>query len=337
MTKTNLETDEKYMRRCIQIARGGLLTAKPNPSVGAVIVAEDGRIIGEGFTSAYGGAHAEVNAFASVSKADEPLLGGATIYVSLEPCSHWGKTPPCCDLIIRKGVRRVVCGCIDPYAKVQGRGIQKIRDAGIEVTVGVLERECRESNKRFFTFNTEHRPYIILKWAQSWNGLLDDGFKPTMFSTPFTQMLSHRLRAENDAILVGRTTAMRDSPRLNVREWTGNDPLRILLSTDVAFRSDFLKTHDGWKCFGSIREMLEYMYDSKLQSLVVEGGAKTHQAFLDAGLWDELRVETSPRIVGNGTAAPHVPDNAVVVAREQYDGNIITTYRPQYNNVETGK
>ncbi len=332
---TNLETDEKYMRRCIQIARGGLLTAKPNPSVGAVIVAAGGRIIGEGFTSAYGGAHAEVNAFASVSDEDEPLIGGATIYVSLEPCSHWGKTPPCCDLIISKGVRRVVCGCVDPYSKVQGRGIRKIREAGIEVTVGVLERECRESNKRFFTFNTEHRPYIILKWAQSWNGFLDDGFKPTMFSTPFTQMLSHRLRAENDAILVGRTTAMRDCPRLNVREWTGNNPQRILLSADDAFRSEFQMKHDGWKCFGNIDRVMDYMYEGKLQSLVVEGGAATHHTFIEAGLWDELRVETSPRIVTNGTVAPPIPDNAVATGWERYDGNIITTYRN--NNVETNK
>lgn len=160
------------MRRCLQLAANGLLTTKPNPMVGAVIVAADGHIIGEGFTSPVGGPHAEVNAFASVKKEDEPLLPGATIYVSLEPCSHWGHTPPCCDLIISKKVRRCVCGCVDPFAKVQGRGIQRMREAGIEVTVGVLEAECRAMNERFMTFNEHHRPFIILKWAQTTDGFI---------------------------------------------------------------------------------------------------------------------------------------------------------------------
>lgn len=323
----NKDIDEIYMRRCIQIARNGLLTAKPNPSVGAVIVAADGRTIGEGFTSAYGGPHAEVNAFASVKPDDEKLLHEATMYVSLEPCSHWGKTPPCCDLIIKKGVRRVVCGCVDPYAKVQGRGIRKIREAGIQVDVGILEAECIESNKRFFTSNVSHRPYIILKWAQSWDGFLDDHFHPTMFSTPFTQMLAHKLRAENDAILVGRTTAERDNPRLNVREWAGKDPLRILLTSDKAFASGFLSKHDdGWKCFAGISDALAFLHDNGKQSLIVEGGAATHASFLKAGLWDEIRVETSPKRVGEGTVAPRVPQGAVEIKREQYDGNIIVTY-----------
>ena len=325
------EKDEMYMRRCIQIARGGLLTAKPNPSVGAVIVAEDGRIIGEGFTSAYGGPHAEVNAFASVSPDDERLLSGATVYVSLEPCSHWGKTPPCCDLIIRKGVRRVVCGCVDPFAKVQGRGIRKIREAGIEVDVGVLEEECRESNKRFFTFNTKHRPFIILKWAQSVDGYLDDNFRPTMFSTPFTAMLSHKLRAENDAILVGRTTVDRDSPRLNVREWCGKDPVRIVLTKDKDFARRFLAAHqDNWHCMASVGEVLDFLYANGRQSLIVEGGAATLQSFIDAGLWDVIRVETAPRLVFRGTPAPKMPPvgNTAKVRTDsrQYDGNTIFTY-----------
>ena len=185
------------MRRCLQLAANGLLTTKPNPMVGAVIVAADGRIIGEGFTSPVGGPHAEVNAFASVRPTDEALLPQATIYVSLEPCSHWGHTPPCCDLIISKHVKRCVCGCVDPFAKVQGRGIQRMRDAGIEVTVGVLEAECMAINRRFMTFNEQHRPYILLKWAQTANGYIAQADRrPLHISTPLTQMLSHKLRSE---------------------------------------------------------------------------------------------------------------------------------------------
>ena len=209
---------EYYMRRCLQLARNGMLNAKPNPMVGAVIVSADDRIIGEGYHVRCGEGHAEVNAFASVKPEDEHLLKESTIYVSLEPCSHYGKTPPCADLIISKGVRRCVCGCVDPFAKVQGRGIRKLRDAGIEVIVGVMEKECLELNRRFITFNTHCRPYIILKWAQSVNGFIDNDFKAFTFSTPFTKMLSHKLRAENDAILVGRITDEREdrkSTRLN--------------------------------------------------------------------------------------------------------------------------
>ena len=211
---TQKATDERFMRRCLQLAANGLLTTKPNPMVGAVIVSADGRIIGEGFTSPVGGPHAEVNAFASVKPADEPLLPGATIYVSLEPCSHWGHTPPCCDLIIRKRVKRCVCGCVDPFAKVQGRGISRMREAGIEVTVGVLEAECKAINRRFMTFNELHRPYIILKWAQTANGYMAQSDRqPLRISTPFTMMLSHKLRSECDAILVGRTTFDTDHPQ----------------------------------------------------------------------------------------------------------------------------
>ena len=208
--------DEKYMRRCLQLAQNGQQNAKPNPMVGAVIVSADGRIIGEGYHVRCGEGHAEVNAFASVRTEDESLLKEATIYVSLEPCSHYGKTPPCADLIIKKGVRRVVVGCVDPYAEVQGRGIRKLREAGIEVTVGVLEKECMALNRRFFTFHREHRPYIILKWAQTANGFIDDHFKPLQISNEFTKMLSHKLRAEEDAILVGRVTDERDKPQLAI-------------------------------------------------------------------------------------------------------------------------
>ena len=200
------------MQRCLQLARNGWQNAKPNPMVGAVIVlphpleGAGGRLLGEGYHVRCGQGHAEVNAFASVSAEDEKLLHEAMMYVSLEPCSHYGKTPPCADLIIRKGVKRVVVGCVDEFAEVQGRGIQKLRDAGIEVTVGVLEEECKALNRRFFTFHRLSRPYIILKWAQTANGFIDDNGKALAISTPFTQMLSHKLRAEEDAILVGRVT-----------------------------------------------------------------------------------------------------------------------------------
>ncbi len=195
--------DERYMRRCLQLARNGRQNAKPNPMVGAVIVSAEGRIIGEGYHVRCGEGHAEVNAFASVRPEDEPLLPEATVYVSLEPCSHYGKTPPCADLIIRKGVRRVVVGCKDEFAEVQGRGIRRLQEAGIDVKVGVLEEECRQLNRRFFTFHREQRPYIILKWAQTANGFIDDNGQPLSISSPFTHMLSHKLRAEEDAILVG--------------------------------------------------------------------------------------------------------------------------------------
>ena len=325
------DIDEKYMRRCLQIAANGLQNAKPNPSVGAVIVAADGRIIGEGYTSAYGGAHGEVNAFASVKPEDEHLLKESTIYVSLEPCSHHGKTPPCCDLIIRKGVKRVVCGCVDPFSQVQGRGIKRIREAGIEVVVGVLEKECIASNKRFITFNTHQRPYIILKWAQTADGFIgritsDRKQKESLaISTPFTKMLVHKLRAENDAILIGRGTFETDKPQLNVREWTGTNPERLLLSASMAKESN---QPEGWKVFANIHDALAHLYKEKKQSLIVEGGAETLKQFIAKDLWDEIRVETNPNLtVEQGVAAPEIPINAVLISEETFDGNSIKLYQ----------
>ena len=316
--------DERYMRRCLQLAKNGRQNAKPNPMVGAVIVSKDGRIIGEGYHVCCGKGHAEVNAFASVKPEDEALLHDATIYVSLEPCSHCGKTPPCADLIIRKGVRRCVCGCVDPFAKVQGRGIQKIREAGIEVTVGVLEKECLELNKRFITYNTHQRPYIILKWCQTANGFLDNDGKGMAISTPFTKMLSHKLRAENDAILIGRVTDNRDKSLLNVREWSGKNPLRLVIDRNhPCFDGlDFSHGQEAVLC-----QLMEYLYNNKVQSLIVEGGSITHQTFLDAGLWDEIRVETSTvKTVEKGTKAPLLPQNVRPVSHEQYDDNVIDYY-----------
>ncbi len=306
---TNQEAiDEKYMHRCIQLARNGMRNAKPNPMVGAVIVCE-GRIIGEGYHVRCGEGHAEVNAFASVVMQDGALLSKSTLYVSLEPCSHYGRTPPCADLIVSKGVPRVVIGCIDPFSKVQGRGIKKLKDAGIDVTVGVLEHECMRLNKRFMTFNTEHRPYIILKWCQTANGFLDDNFHQKAISTPFTRMLSHKLRAENDAILVGRVTDERDHPQLNTRDWAGCNPLRLVLSHKT-----------------SVTQILSELYSRNVQSLIVEGGTMTHNSFIEAGLWDEIRVETAPVTVTGGTPAPAIPANVRVICDAWYDGNVIVTY-----------
>lgn len=302
-----MTTDEIYMQRCLQLARNGRANARPNPMVGAVIVA-DNRIIGEGYHVRCGQGHAEVNAFAAVRPEDEALLTQSTIYVSLEPCSHYGKTPPCADLIIKKGVRRVVVGCIDDFAEVQGRGIKKLRDAGIEVTVGVLEAECRALNRRFFTFHRQHRPYIILKWAQTANGFIDDRGHALAISSPFTRMLAHKLRAEEDAILVGRITDEREHPQLTVRHWHGDNPHRLVLDHQHPLN-------------------IESLYHHNIQSLIVEGGAKTLQSFLNQGLWDELRVETNLSLtVSDGTRAPQLPSNLKVLSHQQYDNNVITRY-----------
>ena len=303
-----MNIDEKFMRRCIQLAKNGQQNAKPNPMVGAVIV-HNGRIIGEGYHVRCGQAHAEVNAFASVKAEDEALLPESTIYVSLEPCSHYGKTPPCADLIINKGVRRVVVGCIDEFAEVQGRGIKKIREAGIEVEVGVLEEDCKALNCRFFTFHREKRPYITLKWAQTANGFIDDHHKPLKISTDFTKMLSHKLRAEEDAILVGRITDEREHPQLNVREWYGPDPKRLVID----------RTHPL---------NIDSLYAQNIQSIIVEGGAETLRTFLIQGLWDEIRVETNTALtVTDGTRAPIIPANAVGVSSKTFGSNSIVVFR----------
>lgn len=311
MEKNQITTDEKYMRRCIQLAENGIQGARPNPMVGAVIVAND-RIIGEGYHVRCGEGHAEVNAFASVK--DESLLKDSTIYVSLEPCAHYGKTPPCADLIIKKGVKRVVVGCIDPFAEVKGRGIEKIRKAGIEVEVGVLEKECQWLNRRFFTYHSKHRPYIILKWAQTANGFIDNHFKPLMISNEQTQMLSHQLRAEEDAILVGHTTFDRDHPSLNVRHWHGPNPKRIVL------------THDR-----PLPQLMDDLYQHGIQSLIVEGGCQTHESFIQAGLWDEIRMEVAPITVSDGTRAPQLPSDIRLLSKKEYGENTMSIFskKPQ--------
>ena len=302
--------DEKYMKRCLQLAANGIQGARPNPMVGAVIVdTHTGRIIGEGYHVRCGEGHAEVNAFASVRPDDVPLLKDATLYVSLEPCSHYGKTPPCADLIIEKGVRRVVVGCVDPFAEVQGRGVRKLRDAGIDVTVGVLEKECQWLNRRFFTYHSACRPYIILKWAQTANGFIDDNGHALQISNERTQMLSHQLRAEEDAILVGHTTDARERPQLTVRHWHGPNPKRVVLTRQRP------RT-----------QLIADLYQQGVQSLIVEGGLQTLDSFIKAGLWDEIRVETAPVTVTHGTPAPHLPSQACIYNKVECGDNTLSYY-----------
>ena len=311
-------TDERMMGRCLWLARQGRLLSRPNPMVGAVIVAGDGRILGEGYHARCGEGHAEVNAFASVKPEDEPLLSRATIYVSLEPCSHWGKTPPCAELIVSKGVRRCVVGTIDPFAKVQGRGIARLREAGVEVKVGVREQECQWLNRRFFTFHQEGRPYILLKWAQTSDGFLDDHGHAVALSSGFTQQMMHRLRSHEDAIVVGHTTWQREHPRLDARLWGGPSPRRFVLGHEAADQASL--------SVENIEALLAKCKEEQLQSLVVEGGGETLRSFIHRGLWDEIRVETAPIATGGGTAAPTLPAEARLKEMSVVDGRHIRNY-----------
>ena len=301
------------MRRCLQLARCGEAGAPPNPMVGAVVVC-DGRIIGEGYHRHCGGPHAEVNAINSVR--ERHLLSRSTIYVSLEPCAHYGKTPPCADLIIESGIRRVVVGCTDPFAKVNGLGIKKLQEAGCEVQVGVLEKECRELNCRFFTFHQKHRPWITLKWAQSRDGIMG-GDERITFSNALTQTLVHRMRARSGAILVGTNTALQDNPTLTTRLWPGQNPLRLTIDGSTP-------THIYLE--ENIEEILQDLYSRGIQSLLVEGGARLLQSFIDKGLWDEARLETAPFCLGEGVSAPILKDEQLE-SKQNYGGQIIQQYR----------
>ena len=312
-----LETDEKYMRRCVQLARNGMKNARPNPMVGAVIV-HNGKIIGEGYHVRCGEGHAEVNACASVKKEDEHLLSESTIYVSLEPCSHYGKTPPCADLLISKHFKRCVIGCKDSFSKVQGRGIEKLRNAGIEVVVGVLEEECKSLNKQFFTFHEKHRPFITLKWAQSADGYIDGHI-----SNKYTQMICHKRRSEHQAILVGRRTFEIDNPSLNIREWYGSSPIKYVASSndlDLPKGYNLIRTN-------SISEILSHLYNDGMQSVLVEGVSQLLQSFIDNKQWDECYVEIGNQIINGSVLAPVLPQNICKVEEKSYTGNTILFYK----------
>jgi diaminohydroxyphosphoribosylaminopyrimidine deaminase/5-amino-6-(5-phosphoribosylamino)uracil reductase len=322
------EKDEMYMRRCLELAAHGKGKVRPNPMVGAVIVRE-GRIIGEGYHRRYGEGHAEVNAVASVS--DESLLHGATLYVSLEPCSHYGKTPPCADLILSKGISRVVMACLDPNPQVSGRGAQKLREAGVETRCGVLEAEAKALNRHFMTYHTKHRPYIYLKWAQSADGYIDklrnDASEPPVrLSTPLSRQIVHKRRSEVAAILVGTRTALLDNPSLTVRYWSGTSPVRLVLDRELRIPSTYhlldgsrptlvftAKEAENRPNLEYVRldfqsdvlpQILAEMYARKLDSLLVEGGACLLNAFLEEGLYDKVWVETAPLRLGSGVKAP---------------------------------
>lgn len=325
-----MENDEIYMYRCIQLAKNGLGNVAPNPIVGAVIVC-DGRIIGEGYHIKYGETHAEVNAIRAVK--DPSLLERSTIYVSLEPCSHYGKTPPCADLIIEKRIPRVVIGCRDPFIKVSGRGIRKLRNAGVDVTVGVLEQECKDLIRRFITANVLHRPYITLKWAESADGFIDinrTGGEATRLSTPHSMMLVHKKRAETSGIMVGTNTAILDNPKLTVRNWYGKSPTRIVLDKHLVLNPS-LHLFDGsiptliytvtnrpgidsnnvsYITLDNNKPLLPQimndLYERNIQSILVEGGRKLLQSFIDDGLWDEIYVERSTKVLQDGVRSPEI-------------------------------
>lgn len=322
------------MQRCLELASGAKGLTYPNPMVGSVIVVE-GRITGEGFHLRAGSPHAEVNAINSVK--DKTLLGQSTLYVNLEPCSHFGRTPPCAELIISSGIRRVVIGTTDTSGNVSGKGIEKLRSAGCETITGVMEKECRHLNRRFFTSTEKCRPYTVLKWAQSSDGFIDKARErtrppaPTWITGAVEKNLVHKWRAEEQAILVGAGTARADNPRLDVREWTGNQPVRIVLSRSgqVDMGLSVFRQEGVWIMFtpatdskhgghivgidGSLpaaAQVLEYLHRQGIQSVFVEGGAETINHFITTGLWDEARVFTGKTPFGAGVKAPELPPSA---------------------------
>jgi diaminohydroxyphosphoribosylaminopyrimidine deaminase/5-amino-6-(5-phosphoribosylamino)uracil reductase len=320
---------EHYMARCLELAKRAAGHVAPNPMVGAVLVHEH-RILGEGFHQKYGGPHAEVNCIQEVSAENRELISKSMLYVSLEPCAHHGKTPPCADLILANGIPKVVIGCRDPFPLVNGKGIEKLVNGGVEVELGILETECVELNRRFFTFHRQHRPYIILKWAQSRDLKIANGDHSRVFiSNELSNRLVHRWRSEESAILVGTNTAKFDNPLLSVRLWNGPQPIRLVVDLDLKLPSGLhlMDRRQRTIVFNTIQheedEMLSYyqvttdtslvhqilnaLYHFKIQSVLVEGGAKLLQSFLDEGLWDEMRVITNESIsIEHGLPAPDI-------------------------------
>jgi len=326
-----MEIDKKYMQRCIELARSGAGSVSPNPMVGCVIV-RGNEIVGEGFHREYGEAHAEVNAVNSV--ANPELLKESTLYVSLEPCAHHGRTPPCTGLIIEKQIPRVVIGAADSSPEVAGRGIKKLKEAGIEVVSGVLGQECRELNKRFSTFHEKKRPYIILKWAQTSDGFIDiaressDYGEPNWITGDLALRLVHKIRAEEDAIIVGTNTALKDNPSLSVRNWAGESSLRIVIDKELKL-PETLKFFDGTQktlILNALRtekedltewfkldfskdilpQILSELFSRKILSLIVEGGRQLLESFIRDGLWDEAHVFSGNKFFFSGIEAPKI-------------------------------
>lgn len=323
------------MHRCLELAQKGAGNVAPNPMVGAILVHND-EIIGEGYHAHYGQAHAEVNCINSVPAAKKQLVKKSTLYVSLEPCAHYGKTPPCADLIIEHKIPEVIIGCKDSFEKVDGKGIEKLKNAGIKVTTGVLEKEALELNKRFFTFYGKHRPYIILKWAQTADGKIASNSKERLYiSNEITNRQVHQWRSEEAAILAGSNTIINDNPLLTTRLVKGNNPVRLVIDRQLkltpelqVFNGDaktivynfwkdkeegtifFYKLHRN-KSF--IKQVLQHLYNNKLQSVLVEGGAALLQLFIDAGLWDEARIITNTAMnSGEGINAPVLKNSRLI-------------------------
>ena len=316
-------TDEIYMKRCIDLAKKAVGHTYPNPLVGSVIV-HNGLIIGEGFHQKAGENHAEINAVNSVK--NKALLKESTIYVSLEPCAHFGKTPPCANKITETGFKKVVIGTLDSHEKVNGKGKKMIENAGIEVISGVLETECQELNKRFFTFHQKKRPFIILKWAESGDGFLDKDFKPTQIGNSLTKQFVHQLRSEEHAILVGTNTALTDNPGLTTREIAGRNPVRILIDFDLKVPRNFniYNNEAPTLVFNGVKDsvesnikyikiekenflenLMQKLYENQIQSVIVEGGSFTLQQFIDAEIWDEAIIIKNENLkLTNGTKAP---------------------------------
>jgi diaminohydroxyphosphoribosylaminopyrimidine deaminase/5-amino-6-(5-phosphoribosylamino)uracil reductase len=321
-----MQNEEFFMQRCIELANKTMGCASPNPMVGSVIVYNN-KIIGEGYHEKYGSHHAEVNAINSVK--DKSLLSKSTLYVNLEPCAHFGKTPPCSDLIIQNKIPEVVIGCVDTFSEVSGKGIERMRSVGIDVKVGVLENESRELNKRFFTFHEKKRPYIILKWAESKDGFIapKNQTKPFWMTSSESKKLAHKWRAEEDAILVGRITAEKDNPSLTVREVEGSNPIRIVIDKDLKLSADFNLFNNDAKTivfnqlkseennsnnyikinFNNLtKNILQELHKQNIQSIIIEGGTITLQSFIDKNLWDEARIFTTNKTLTEGVKPPAI-------------------------------
>lgn len=344
-----MQQHELYMHRCIELAQLGGGYVAPNPMVGAVLVYEN-KIIGEGYHRQYGQAHAEVNCINNVREENRHLIEKSTIYVSLEPCAHFGKTPPCADLIIKHKIPMAVVGCRDPFAQVDGRGIEKLKNAGTLVITGVLEAECKEVNKRFFTFHAKKRPYIILKWAQSNNQKIAAAdFSKVLISNAISNRLVHKWRSEEAAILVGTNTALHDNPALNVRNWSGPNPIRLVVDMNLrlpgslqvydkkqktivfnAFKNEQSENLGFYKIDEKLplaMAISEACFQLNIQSVLVEGGAKLLQSFIDSNLWNEARIiENRQLIIDNGISAP-ILTNQQLAASEDTTGDVISFYK----------
>ena len=340
--------DELYMHRCLQLAEKGRGTVAPNPMVGAVLV-HDGKIIGEGWTHPYGGAHAEVNCIAQVQEKDEEHIAKSTLYVSLEPCSHFGRTPPCVDLIIAKQIRKVVIGCKDTADHVNGQGIEKLLKAGIDVTVGVLEIACIDFNKRFFTFQQKKRPFIILKWSQSADGFIAEKGKRTKITSAEIDVIVHKWRTEEAGIMIGTNTACIDDPNLTATLWTCKQPIRIVIDKALVidrtaklynqvattiFLNEKLDEKNGENIFLKIdaaktnflEESLKRIYELGILSILVEGGSQLLNSFISQDLWDEARVILNDNLLlKDGIKAPGLP-NVVTSQENKFANHTIKIY-----------